>query len=227
MAAAAASELEGLDVGGIAVSDHAERVPGSIDLVVSGHPVPDERSEAAGRRLLELAATVGEYDLAICLLSGGGSALAEVPAGRLALGDVQTTTDLLLRSGASITDVNTVRQQLSALKGGALARAVRGPLVTLILSDVIGSPLPFIASGPTVPATATPADARDVLRRYHLESSVPAAVVEHLAGKLGWVEAQADDDHVARFRIRDFAAHPERLDEVIGTIAMGRSILER
>jgi hydroxypyruvate reductase len=124
---------------------------------------------------------VGEEDLALCLLSGGGSALAEVPAGPLTLGDVQETTELLLRSGAPITDVNTVRQQLSTLKGGRLGEAVQGPLVTLVVSDVIGSPLPVIASGPTVPAEATAADAREVLRRYGLASSVPPPVWEHLS----------------------------------------------
>jgi hydroxypyruvate reductase len=138
-------------------------------------------------------------DLVIALLSGGGSALLENPAAGLTLADLQRTTDLLLRSGAAIGEVNAVRKHLSAVKGGGLARrAAPARLVALVLSDVVGSPLDVIASGPTVPDLTTFRDASTVIERYDLWSALPERVVARLqAGLAGAVpETPKPDDPV-------------------------------
>lgn len=166
---------------GTVVSNHLEPVPPPLELMVSGHPLPDERSVAAARRLLGLAREATERDLVVCLISGGGSSLAELPAPGLTLADVRSTVDLLLNSGARIEEINTVRSHLSAFKGGRLAEAIgSAATVTLILSDVVGNPLPFIASGPTVPDPTTYADALDILTHQALLNTVPQRVVDHL-----------------------------------------------
>ncbi len=174
---------------GIAVCDHPEEVPAGIRLLQAGHPVPDERSVAGARRMLDVARRAGPDDLVVCLISGGGSALLEQPAAGIELADLSRVVDLLLASGAPITEVNTVRRHLSAVKGGRLAEAIApARLITLVLSDVVGSPLDAIASGPTVPDPTTFDDAQQVLERYGLVDQVPAAVSLHLqAGSRGEV----------------------------------------
>lgn len=165
------------EVRGIAVSDHAEAVADGVELIVAGHPVPDERSIVAGRALLDQAASLGPDDGALALISGGGSALAEVPAAGVTLDDLRRVNELLLRSGASIDEVNAVRKRLSRFKGGGLGAALAvNRLVTLVLSDVVGDRLDTIASGPTFPDGSRPGDALAVLRRYDLEGLVPDAV---------------------------------------------------
>lgn len=147
----------------------------------AGHPVPDENGLAGGRRMLELAARAGEDALVICLISGGGSALLVSPVDGITLEDKQQLTQALLRSGATINEINSLRKHLSRMKGGNLARiASPAPLVALILSDVVGNPLDVIASGPTVPDTSSYAEAYDVLKRYGIVDSVPKAVINHL-----------------------------------------------
>lgn len=181
MTRAACDELRGFDVGGLVVSNHAEPVPDGLDLRVTGHPLPDERSALAARAALDLLAGAGPDDLVLCLISGGGSALLELPAAGISLAEEQATVDVLLSSGADIYELNTVRKHLSAVKGGRLAQAADPAfLCTLILSDVVGSPLDVIASGPSVPDPTTYLDALAVLDRYELRRRVPAAVVEHL-----------------------------------------------
>jgi hydroxypyruvate reductase len=114
----------------------------------------------------------------LCVISGGGSALLTLPA--VSLHDLQKTTDALLRCGANINEINTVRKHLDQVKGGGLAKlAAPATLVTLVLSDVVGNPLDAIASGPTVPDTSTWADARDVFDRYGLWNQVPESVARH------------------------------------------------
>src|SRR5207237_5837887 len=118
-------------------------------------------------------------------ISGGGSALLTLPAGGLSLEDMRQTTDALLRCGAAITDFNVVRKHLDQVKGGGLARlAAPAPLVTLVLSDVVGNPLDAIASGPTVADTSTFVDAAAVFDRYALWDLVPTSVVERLRAGL-------------------------------------------
>jgi len=138
-----------------------------IELIEAGHPVPDENSVRGAQALADLAGQATAHDLVICLISGGGSALLTLPAPGLHLADLQALTSALLRSGATINELNTVRKHWSRIKGGQLARlAAPATLVTLVLSDVVGDPLEVIASGPTVPDPTTVADARAVLERY-------------------------------------------------------------
>ena len=145
------------------------------------HPYPDASGEAAARELLALAASLGADDLLLLLLSGGGSALLAAPENGLTLEAVTATTRALLRAGAPITAVNTVRREILAAGGGGLAGAAFPARVfTAVLSDVLGDPLPGIASGPTVPSPTSAADALSVLERYHLEEQVPPPVARFL-----------------------------------------------
>ncbi len=156
-----------------------------IELVEASHPVPDQAGFEAGQRLLKLAEQATEDDLVIALLSGGGSALLEAPAGQLTLADFQGLTQALLACGATINEMNCLRKHCSAVKGGQLARAVApAQLVTLVLSDVVGSPLDVIASGPTVPDTTTWQDAWAIVEKYDLATKLPAAIVQHLQAGL-------------------------------------------
>ena len=152
-----------------------------ITLREAGHPLPDPAGEAAARKILSLVSGLSPNDLVVCLISGGGSALLPLPREGLTLRDKVDTTDLLLRSGADITEINTVRKHLSRIKGGQLARAAApARLVTVVVSDIVGSPLDAIASGPTVPDGTTFADALAVLDKYGLTARVPAAVLATL-----------------------------------------------
>jgi len=145
------------------------------------HPFPDEHGEAATRKLLAVASKLGRDDLLIVLLSGGTSALSAVPIEGLSLEDVAATTKSLIRSGAPIQAINTVRRELLVAAGGGLARTASPAAVfTLVISDVIGDPLPSIGSGPTVPSPTTSADALAVLEQYGIIPQLPAAVVETL-----------------------------------------------
>lgn len=148
-----------------------------IELIEAAHPVPDENGLRGTERILRLAADAGEDDLVFCLISGGGSALMELPAGGITLDDLQQLTDQLLRSGATINEVNTIRKHISQVKGGGLARAAApATLIALILSDVVGNPLDFIASGPTVPDTTTFQDAWKLLGKFGLQDAIPERV---------------------------------------------------
>ncbi len=185
MAGAALEALEGVEVAGaVAAPGVAGRV-GPLEGIAGGHPSPNAGSLLAGRRLLELARESGADDLVLVLVSGGGSALAEVPAPGLTLEDLAEATGALLRSGVPITGVNTVRRHLSAFKGGRLAEAVApARLVTLVVSDVVRNPLEAIAGGPTVPDPTTYADALTVLEPGG--TAVPGAVLAALrAGAAG------------------------------------------
>lgn len=123
----------------------------------AAHPIPDGRSVVAGERALAIAASAGANDLLLVLLSGGASAMLEAPAPGTTLEDLRRTTAELLRSGAPIGEINAVRRRLSRIKGGGLAAAARGPVLTLAISDVVGDAPTVIGSGPTVPAPGDPA----------------------------------------------------------------------
>ncbi len=154
---------------------------GPIAIVEAGHPVPDAAGLAGAERIASLLQGLTERDLVIVLISGGGSALLPLPADALTLVDYQTLTDLLLRCGADITEINTVRKHCSRLQGGQLARlAAPAQVATLILSDVVGTPLDAIASGPTVPDRSSFADAWCILERYDIAEQAPAAVGAYL-----------------------------------------------
>lgn len=156
----------------LVVSDHSEPVPAGAELLVTAHPIPDLTSLEAGRRLLETVRI--PVDHIVFLVSGGGSALAEVPCPGIGLEDLAGIYDLLLKEGVAIEDANVVRSHLSALKGGKLAAAAAAPMTTVVLSDV-GPRLDLVASGPSIPSSSRPADARAVLDRLGLMGRLPDA----------------------------------------------------
>ena len=150
-----------------------------IEVVEAAHPVPDAAGQAAAARILDMVRGLGPDDLVLCLISGGGSSLAALPAPGITLHDKQAINRALLKSGANIGEMNCVRKHLSAFKGGRLAKAVApAQLVCLIISDVPGDDLSVIASGPTVPDPSTCAQALEVLAKYRID--VPAHVRAHL-----------------------------------------------
>lgn len=152
-----------------------------IRLQEAGHPLPDEQGLGGTREIVRLLEQAGEGDLVLCVISGGGSALMMLPEEGITLADYQALTEALLRSGATINEINTIRKHIERVKGGRLAQlAAPAEIAALILSDVVGNPLDFIASGPTVPDTTTFADALAVLRRFDLVNRVPASVVRWL-----------------------------------------------
>ena len=148
----------------------------------AGHPVADERSVAAGRRALSIASASREGDLLLVLLSGGASSLMALPARELPLEAKQHTVRALLAAGADITELNTVRKHLSAIKGGQLAAASRGATLALAISDVVGDDLAVIGSGPTVADPSTFEMALAVLAKRGGRESYPRSVVTVLEG---------------------------------------------
>lgn len=160
---------------------------GPIRIYEAGHPLPDERGVAAAREIVRLLQQTRPEDLVICLVSGGGSALLVSPVEGVSLADLQRLTELLLASGATINEINTLRKHLENLKGGQLARlAAPARVATLILSDVVGDPLDVIASGPTVPDPTTYQDSLDILERYGIAERAPEAIIRRLRrGKAG------------------------------------------
>jgi glycerate 2-kinase len=170
----------GLVVGADLGRSWTEQFPPPFETVVSGHPLPTAASEDAGRRALALADSVRPDETLLVLVSGGASALLAVPADGVTLDDKRVTTNQLLRAGADIYALNTVRKHLSAIKGGWLAARTKGLCRTLVISDVVGDDLSVIASGPTVADASTFDDALDVLNRFGGAAAFPAAVVERL-----------------------------------------------
>jgi hydroxypyruvate reductase len=151
-----------------------------IEIVEAGHPLPDETGARAARRMLTLAEAAGRDDLVLALMSGGGSSLLSLPAPGLTLADLTEVNRALLRSGADIAAINTVRKHLSAIAGGRLAAAAYpADLLALVISDVPGDDPAVVASGPTLADPTTFADAEAVLARYGI--AVPEAVAAHLA----------------------------------------------
>lgn len=148
-----------------------------IRIEQAGHPIPDERGMRATADMLALLRRAGPDDLVICLISGGGSALLVSPVPGISLTEERRLTNTLLRSGATINEINTVRKHLTQVKGGGLVReAAPATVISLILSDVLGDPLDVIASGPTVPDTSTFADAWKVLEDYDLIDDLSPAI---------------------------------------------------
>ena len=153
-----------------------------IKLHGANHPVPDEAGVEGTRKMLDIAEGATADDLIICVISGGGSSLMPLPRGEISLGDKRQITDALLKSGATINEINTVRKHISDFKGGWLAKkAYPATILNLILSDVMGDPLDFIASGPTVPDSTTFADAVSVLKKYSLWTKAPSSIVKVLS----------------------------------------------
>nr|WP_315595649.1 glycerate kinase [uncultured Cupriavidus sp.] len=165
---------------GLVVTRYGYAVPCErIEIVEAAHPVPDTAGHAAARRMLELVAGLSEDDLVVSLVSGGGSSLLPLPLAGISLEDKQAINRALLKSGATITEMNCVRRHLSAIKGGRLAAACHPARVcNLLLSDVPGDDPIDIASGPTVADPTTRQDALDIIGRYGLE--VPAHIMNVL-----------------------------------------------
>ena len=149
-----------------------------IEIIAGGHPVPDARSLEAGQKAIELVSSLGPDDLLFCLISGGGSALVTARLDGISLGDMQSLTSALLACGARIDEINILRRRLERVKGGGVVRLTNGAtIVSLILSDVVGSPLEAIASGPTAPDPATRREALAVVEKYGLRGKVPAPIL--------------------------------------------------
>jgi len=153
-----------------------------IELNQCGHPVPDERGVAGAARIAEIAASAGEKDLVLCLISGGASALLPLPVPPITLEEKQQMTRLLLACGADIHELNAVRKHVSRIKGGQLARlAAPAHVEALLLSDVIGDNLDTIGSGPTAPDESTFAGVAGILEKYGLSDRVPESIRGRIA----------------------------------------------
>jgi glycerate 2-kinase len=161
-----------------------------VELNEASHPVPDDKGVEGTRRMMQIAEQAQEDDLVVCLFSGGGSSLMPLPRDGVSLEDKREITNALLKSGATINEVNAVRKHLSAFKGGWLAKkAYPATVLNLVLSDVMGDQLDAIASGPVVPDSSTFADALRVLEKYGLWKSAPPAIHKVLSdGAKGIIE---------------------------------------
>jgi hydroxypyruvate reductase len=207
---------------GLVVTRYGHGVPcARIEVVEAAHPVPDAAGADAARRILRMVGGLGDDDLLLCLISGGGSALLAMPAAGLSLADKQAVNRALLKSGATISEMNCVRKHLSAIKGGRLAAAAApARVVSLLISDVPGDDPGTIASGPTVADATTFADARAILKRHGIDP--PAAVRAHL-------EAAADetpkpgDPRLARAEAH-IIARPQESLEAAATAARAAGI---
>ena len=210
MAGAAETQVEacgGTVAGGIAVvpPGYRESLPGSerrpekTDVMIGDHPVAGEASARAGRAVLRIVENAGENDLVLCLISGGGTSLITVPVDELDVWDVRRTYSLLLKSGANIHEVNSVRKHLTQIGGGQLAERSRAHIVSLIVSDVPGDDLSVIASGPTVPDPSTFEDTLRVAYRHGFWSDLPEPIRNRLAeGARGRRKETPDDASALR-----------------------------
>ncbi len=211
--------------GGIVIGTHLPiTLPEKLEWIPSGHPLPDERSVAAGQRALAVARGADPAETLVVLLSGGASALMAVPAGDLTLEDKRTAVNALLKGGADITALNTIRKHLSAVKGGRLAAAAAGPTVCLAISDVVGDDLSVIGSGPTVPDPSTYRDAWSYIERLGVESLLTDAAKKYLreglAGKIDETP-KAGDPSLARSISRVIGG---RADAMKGAAETARSL---
>lgn len=171
-----------------------------IRILEAGHPVPDDAGLQASRAMMALIGTLKSHDLLIVLLSGGASSLLPSPAAGITLKDKQLTTKLLLRSGATIQEMNAVRKHLSCVKGGQLAAATSARVASVILSDVIGNDLGTIGSGPTAPDLTTFQDAWMILERYDVTGKIPASVRRHLEAGIKKILPETPKAGAALFR---------------------------
>lgn len=199
------------DLEGLVITRYGHAVPCErVEIVEAGHPVPDAAGEAATRRILGMVDGLCSDDLVICLISGGGSALLSAPADGLTLEDEQAVSRMLLKSGATIAEMNCVRTHLSAVKGGRLALACApARVVTLLISDVPGDDPAIIASGPTVADPTTFAQARAIVERYGID--LPQAVAEHLRRAVDETP-KPDDPRLARSEAKVIATPRQSLE---------------
>lgn len=188
-----------ISAGVIVVKDEHGLPLKKIKVHEAGHPVPDERGVKGTEEILSLVEKAGERDLVICLISGGGSALLIAPVDGISLADKQNATKLLLASGATIHEFNTIRKHLSRAKGGRLAQmAYPATVASLILSDVVGDDLDVIASGPTVPDSSTFQDAQQILKSYGIWDQLASSVRDHIEkGSCGQIVETPKSDNPA------------------------------
>ncbi len=151
-----------------------------LTVVPGSHPLPDEKSLFAGELLLDVTSSFSENDLVFCLISGGGSALVTAPYADISLKDVRDLTSELLACGARIDEINTIRRHLDRIKGGGLAKQIApATLISLILSDVVDSPLEAIASGATAPDPSSLHDVWAIIDKYQLRLKTPKSILNH------------------------------------------------
>ena len=181
MAAAVEAHWHGGALEGLVVTRYDHGAPTKhIEVIEASHPVPDAAGREAAKRILEKVQGLTDDDLVLALISGGGSALMALPADGVTLEEKQAVNKALLKSGATISEMNCVRKHLSAIKGGRLARAAApARVVALMISDVPNDDLSVIASGPTVPDPTTRHDALAVIAKYRIDA--PKAVLDHLS----------------------------------------------
>ena len=188
-----------LSTGLLVTKNSSERSVRNVPIIQGAHPVPDQRSTNAAKRIIQLLSTTKVDDLVICLISGGGSSLLTLPEEGISLNHIQALTNILLECGATINDINCLRKHLSQVKGGQLARfASPAQIASLILSDVVSDPLDVIASGPTAPDPTTYDDAIGILEKYGVVKQVPTQIIQHLKlGKSGEIpETPKPDDPI-------------------------------
>jgi len=207
---------------GLVVTRYDHKLPTSrIEVVEAAHPVPDEAGERAAARILGSVKGLTADDLVICLISGGGSSLMSAPAAGLTLADKQAMNKALLKSGATITEMNCVRKHLSAIKGGRLAAACApAQVITLMISDVPGDDPSVIASGPTVADPTTCADALAILDKYGITE--PAAAYAHIK-KAHDETPKPGDPRLARASVRMIAT-PQASLEAAAAVARAAGI---
>jgi len=205
------------ELSGVVVTRYGYAVPCKrIEIVESAHPVPDAASERASQRVFEALRGLGPDDMVLCLISGGGSSLLVAPLPGLSLEDKQAVNRELLRSGASIGEMNCVRRHLSAVKGGRLAAACHpATVVTLLLSDVPGDRPMDIASGPTVSDPTTCADALAIVKRYDV--ALPPHVLDVLVSRRG-ESIKPDDPRLAGNEVH-FVATPQLALDAAAAVA--------
>jgi glycerate 2-kinase len=186
-----------------------------IEVVEAAHPVPDEAGRRAAGRIMQMVRGLTENDLVLCLISGGGSALLALPADGITLEQKQEINKALLKSGATISEMNCVRKHLSAIKGGRLALACApARVVTLLISDVPGDDPGIIASGPTLPDPTTCAQALAILRKYRID--IPPEIERHLASGAGETP-KPDDQRFARNEHHVIATAQQALEAAAAT----------
>ena len=210
---------------GIVVTRYGYEVPCErIEIVTASHPVPDAAGRDAAQRILEAAMAAGEDDLVVAVISGGGSALLTAPAEGISFAEKQEVNRMLLRSGADIGEMNTLRKHISAIKGGRLAEAAYpARIITILISDVPGDDPAVIASGPTVADPSTFADALAVVEKYKL--NLPESVHLHLHA--GAAETPKPGDKIFARNETVFAAKPDKSIAAAAAVAheMGLAVV--
>ena len=213
MAAAFEAAYEGA-YEGLIVTHHGAAVPcKTIEIVESAHPVPDAGSFKAAKRMMDLVSNLTEDDTVLALISGGGSSLLSLPPEAVPAEDKQALNAELLRSGATIHEMNCVRKHVSNIKGGRLAAAAHpAKVVTLVISDIPGDDPALVASGPTVPSATTRQDALDIIKRYLMD--LPASIMAWMSSD-DCAAPYPSDSGFARDEVHIIAAAQLSLDAAV------------